>query len=129
MSDSTAAESTSGSETMSAERLARFEAEVAGLSAGAPGNPERTGSIIGIIAGVAGAAIAIVAYAQAQSADRNEFIYRYQILAGIGLAVALSGALVWLRNSLVRYLRWWLVRHIYEQRDQTDRIVEALRDR
>ena len=115
--------------TMSSERLARFEAEVGALKAGGSANPERIGTWIGIAAGVVGAVVAIIGYAQAQSADRTEFIFRYQILAGIGLAVAVVGAVIWIRNSITRYLRWWLIRLVYEQREQTDRLIEALHER
>jgi len=116
--------------TMSSERLARFEQEVAGLKVGVGGsNPERVGTYLGIAAGVIGLVIAIVGYSQAQNATHTEFIFRYQILTGIGLAIALIGAVVWIRNSITRYMRWWLVRLVYEQREQTDRLIEAMRNR
>jgi hypothetical protein len=35
-------------------------------------------------------------------------------------------AVLWARCSLSRYLRYWLVRQIYEDRSSTDRIVEAI---
>jgi hypothetical protein len=123
------ASSSANADTMSSERLARFQADVGSLKAGGNANPERIGTWIGIAAGIVGAVIAIIAYAQAQSADRQEYIFRYQILAGIGLAVALAGAVVWIRNSVTRYLRWWLIRMVYEQREQTDRLIEAIRER
>lgn len=126
----TTTEASAATGAMSSERLARFEQEVAGLKVGVGGsNPERVGTFLGIAAGIVGVVVAIIGYAQAQSADRNEFIYRYQILTGIGLAVALIGAVVWIRNSITRYLRWWLVRLVYEQREQTDRLIDALRNR
>jgi lipid-binding SYLF domain-containing protein len=128
-STSTAGASAADAGTMSSERLARFQADVGSLKAGGSANPERIGTWVGIAAGVVGAVIAIIAYAQAQSADRQEYIFRYQILAGIGLAVALAGAIIWIRNSLTRYLRWWLIRMVYEQREQTDRLIEAIRER
>ena len=126
----TTTEASAATGAMSSERLARFEQEVAGLKVGVGGsNPERVGTFLGIAAGIVGVVVAIIGYAQAQSADRNEFIYRYQILTGIGLAVALIGAVVWIRNSITRYLRWWLVRLVYEQREQTDRLIDSLRNR
>ncbi len=128
-STSTAGSDAAGAGTMSSERLARFQADVGSLKAGGSANPERVGTWIGIAAGVVGAIVAVISYAQAQSADRQEYIFRYQIVAGIGLAVALVGAIIWIRNSITRYLRWWLIRMIYEQREQTDRLVDALRDR
>jgi hypothetical protein len=39
------------------------------------------------------------------------------------------GIVIWLRNSLTRYLRYWLIRLVFEEREQTDQIVKALRDK
>ena len=36
------------------------------------------------------------------------------------------GAALFIRYSLGRYLRFWMIRLIHEQRAQTDRVVEAL---
>jgi hypothetical protein len=30
------------------------------------------------------------------------------------------------RNSLTRYLRYWLIRLIYEDREQTERLINAI---
>ncbi len=51
----------------------------------------------------------------------------YLISGGVfGLAVVVVGAALFVRYSLSRYLRFWLVRSLYEQRVQTDRQVEVL---
>ena len=44
----------------------------------------------------------------------------------IGLLVGLVGVVLWLRNSLTRYLRYWLIRLIYEDREQTERLIAAV---
>ena len=44
----------------------------------------------------------------------------------LGLALMIAGAALFVRYSLSRYLRFWLVRDIYEQRTQTDRVVESM---
>ena len=36
------------------------------------------------------------------------------------------GIVLWIRNSLTRYFRFWLIRLVYEQREQTDRLIAAL---
>lgn len=46
------------------------------------------------------------------------------IVALIGVSVTVMGAALFLRGSLTMFLRFWLARLIYEQRAQTDRIVE-----
>lgn len=46
-------------------------------------------------------------------------------LALVGAALAVAGTGIWLRYSLAGFLRFWLARLIFEQRAQTDRLVEA----
>ena len=44
----------------------------------------------------------------------------------VSALVLIIGAALFVRFSLSRYLRFWLIREIYEQRVQTDRVVESL---
>jgi hypothetical protein len=44
----------------------------------------------------------------------------------MGLALIIAGAALFVRYSLARYLRFWLIRLTYESRANTDRIVEAI---
>jgi hypothetical protein len=41
-----------------------------------------------------------------------------------GVAAAVVGAALFLRYSLAGFLRFWLARLIYEQKAQTDRLLE-----
>jgi hypothetical protein len=43
------------------------------------------------------------------------------------LALAVAGAAVFLRYSLARFLRFWLLRQLYEGQAQVDRLVGELR--
>ena len=45
------------------------------------------------------------------------------------VGVSIVGIVIWIRNSMTRYLRYWIIRLVYEQREQTERIVDALRER
>jgi hypothetical protein len=47
-------------------------------------------------------------------------------MIGVGLVVV--GIVIWARNSLTRYLRYWIIRLVYEQREQTEQLIQALRD-
>jgi hypothetical protein len=104
-------------------RLQEFQTEVAQLKvSGGRANPERTGKIIGGLAMILGVALTVIAYFM--SFNGNELEQRDAIvLAIIGLSLAVVGTGLYVVFSLTRYLRYWLVRLIYEQRDQTDRIV------
>jgi hypothetical protein len=115
--------------TMSSSRLAQFEAEVAKLKVtGGGANPERLGAQWGIGLTILGFVIAVISWFSAKdSADVNT-ILRSQIVAVIGIGIAVVGIVIWVRNSLTRYLRYWIIRLVYEQREQTELLVKALRE-
>ena len=112
------------------DRLAQFQDEVAKLKVtGGGANPERLAAQWGIGIAILGFVIAIIAYWSAlDSADPNDQT-RGLIVAVIAMGGVVVGIVIWLRNSLTRYLRYWLIRLVFEEREQTDQIVKALRDK
>jgi hypothetical protein len=124
-------EQTDANGTMSSSRLAQFEAEVAKLKVtGGGANPERLGARWGIGLTILGLVIAIISWWNAldSGASNVNTILRAQIFALIGIGISVIGVVIWVRNSLTRYLRYWIVRLVYEQREQTEQLVQALRD-
>jgi hypothetical protein len=111
---------------MDSDRLAEFEQEIArlGVKGGAP-EPERRLAAVGVVAMVAGLALLLFAIAGTREAGTVEAQNDYLVLTPAGLALSVVGAVVWARNSLTRYLRYWLVRLIFESRANADR-SEAL---
>jgi drug/metabolite transporter (DMT)-like permease len=83
--------------------------------------------LLGIIMGVAGVALAVLGGVQT-AADSNEFNQRAAMATGsfIGIALLIGGAALFIRYSLARYLRFWLVRLVHESHANTDRIVDAI---
>jgi hypothetical protein len=114
-------------ETMSSERLAQLREEVSKLKVtGGMANPERLAGKWGIGLTIFGFVVAIVSWWSAFNAGNFESIHRSAIFAAIGVGLAIVGMILWIRNSLTRYLRFWLIRLVYEQREQTDRLIAAL---
>ena len=114
-------------ETMSSERLAQLRDEVSKLKVtGGMANPERLAGKWGIGLTILGFVVAIVSWWSAFNAGNFESIHRSAIFAAIGVGVSIVGIVIWVRNSLTRYLRFWLIRLVYEQREQTDRLIAAL---
>jgi hypothetical protein len=112
------------------DRLAQFQDEVAQLKVtGGGANPERLGAQWGIGLTIVGFIVAIIAYWSALDSSETNTQLRSQIIAVIGVGLAIVGIVIWLRNSITRYLRYWLIRLVYEEREQTDQIVKALRDK
>lgn len=113
-------------------RLEEFEREIGELRVtGGSSAVEARMLTIGIVAALAGLVmIALGWWGASGTAALNEQI-SYLISGGLfGIGVTALGAALYLRYSVGRFLRFWLIRLIYEQRAQTDRIVEALeRDR
>lgn len=119
------------------DRLDEFAEEVKKLKvSGGLSNPERTGSILGVLLMVVGGFIVVIlSFAKRgdTSAAGAEALLVEIVQANnnvwtalFGVALILIGLAVWIRNSLTRYFRYWLTRLIYEDRANTDRLIEAL---
>jgi hypothetical protein len=117
--------------TLSSARLAQFEDEVAKLKVtGGGANPERLGSQWGIGLTIFGFVVAIISWWSALDAkDSAITALRAEIFALIGIGISLVGIIIWVRNSLTRYLRYWIIRLVYEQREQTEQLIQALREK
>jgi hypothetical protein len=111
------------------DRLASFRREVGDLKVtGGASNPERLGVRLGIALVVIGLAGAAISWYIAYKAGTFEEIQRLIILGAVFVGVAIVGAVVWVRNSMTRYFRFWLVRLVYEQQDQTGQLIAAQRE-
>jgi Ca2+/Na+ antiporter len=105
-------------------RLQQFQAEVEQLKVtGGKANPERTWTILGGIGLAVGVVLSLLAWILTQGTDSALDFASYNAMGNFGLALTIGGGTVFLVMSLRRYFRYWLVRLIYEQRDQADRIV------
>ncbi|MDW3219616.1 MAG: hypothetical protein R8F63_13470 [Acidimicrobiales bacterium] len=110
-------------------RLREFQEHVDELKLhGGGANPERTAVRLSIVLFVVAVVMEVVAYSGSRntssSLEQNDFL----ILAILGVVVALGAVALFVRASMTRYLRYWLVRLIYEDRAGTDRIVEAIEE-
>jgi hypothetical protein len=114
---------------MSSARLAQFEDEVSKLKVtGGGANPERLGSQWGIGLTILGFVVAIVSWWSALDGKDALSVLRAETFAFIGVGLAIVGIAVWLRNSLTRYLRYWIIRLVYEQREQTEQLTHAIKE-
>jgi hypothetical protein len=65
----------------------------------------------------------LLAWILTQGTDSSLDFASYNAMGNFGLGLTIAGGTMFLVMSLRRYLRYWLVRLIYEQRDQADRII------
>jgi hypothetical protein len=110
------------------ERIDEFKAEISKLEVKVPEDKtERSFLFVGIGLLIVGGLVIFGGYWGASgTAKLNEQI-PYLLSGGmLGLGLMVAGAALFLRYSLSRFLRFWMIRDIYEQRSQTDRIVESM---
>jgi hypothetical protein len=106
-------------------RLQEFQTEVNKLKVtGGRANPERTWSIIGGLLMIVGIVLTLVGWLATSNTDDAREFADYSAMGTFGLTLTIAGTGLFLVMSLRRYFRYWLVRLIFEQRDQTDRIVQ-----
>ncbi len=114
----------------SPSRLNEFEADIRRLGVkGGNAEPERWMALAGLVATIAGLILVIIGLVGVRGSDSQLAQGDNMAMMWLGLAIAVVGAVLWARYSFSRYLRYWLVRQIFEDRAQTDRIVEALKRR
>jgi hypothetical protein len=108
------------------ERIARLEQEAANLKVSTSGKRDGILQVVGALAMAAGVVVAFVAYQLSLNKSDDRDIESLIILAVSMLALAVAGAAVFLRYSLARFLRFWLLRQLYEGQAHMDRLVGAL---
>jgi hypothetical protein len=108
------------------ERIARLEQEAANLKVSTSAKRDGILQAVGALAMVAGVVIAFVAYQLSLDKADDRDIESLIILAVSMLGLSVAGAAVFLRYSLARFLRFWLLRQLYEGQANIDRLVGAL---
>lgn len=110
-------------------RIEQFRSEVDGLKLkGSSGQGEQRLLVLGILLTAVGIALAVLGAVQVGSsggspADQRAFMAQGSFM---GLALIIAGAALFVRYSLARFMRFWLIRMTYESRANTDRIVDAI---
>jgi hypothetical protein len=73
--------------------------------------------------------VSFIAYQASLNSDDPRDIQSLIILAIAMLVLAVLGGAVFLRYSMARFLRFWLLRQLYEGQANVDRVVEAVNRR
>jgi uncharacterized membrane protein len=109
-------------------RIDQFRAEVADLDIKTPADTsERNYLVVGIVLLVVGLVLIFAGYWGASGTALLAEQIPYVLSGGfLGVGVMVVGAAMFVRYSLSRYLRYWLIRTIYEERSQTDKVVDSL---
>jgi hypothetical protein len=103
---------------MSAATQKDLGAELAKLrSTNNSGRMDRSMSVLGVLLGVVGLGIILLSFVQSRgySDIRNQM--DALVLSLFGLSLSIVGSALYIRSSMTRFLRYWLLRMVYEQRD------------
>jgi len=115
------------------DRAEQFKAEIADMKVKTGrARSENLLQVLGVVLMVVGIAIALGAYSASLNVtatpgsnvdvlDSNS----YMPLAIGGLAITVTGGFIFLRYSLAKFLRFWLLRQSYEQRAAIDEARHA----
>jgi hypothetical protein len=111
----------------STDRVAEFKAEVADMRLADPALARDrmllklavTLLVIGPLLGVVGY---LLSHGTTNPLQQRDAI----VVALIGVSLSVVGGALYVRYSMAGFLRFWLARLTYEQKAQTDRMVDAL---
>lgn len=107
-------------------RLQEFQAEVDEVKVtGGRANPERAWMIVGALAMVAGVVITLVAWVNTGATNHEGDFADFAAMGRFGLALTFAGTALFVVMSLRRWLRFWLIRLIYELRDTAARSADG----
>jgi hypothetical protein len=113
---------------MDNERMTAFTEEISELKLrGASADRERALFVLGCAALVGGVALAVYGGFQASGTTNPSDQWAYLATGSLlGIALIGAGTALFVRYSLARFLRYWLVRLVHEQRSETDRLIRAI---
>ena len=116
--------STAASDEAVSPRLQEFQRDVEDLKVtGGRANPERAWMIVGAVAMVAGVALGLIGWISTGGTSNTGDFADFAAMARFGLALTIVGSALFTVMSLRRWFRFWLVRLVYELRDQADRVA------
>ena len=108
------------------DRAEEFQEQIAAMrTKTSRGSSEQVLLVIGILLMLAGIVLGFIGFFSSTNAsdhrDQNEMI----ILAILGVSLSLLGVAIFLRYSIGRFLRFWMLRQIYENRGEAKKSEES----
>lgn len=115
-------------EESTGDKMDQFRAEVAGLRLRAGGQRRDTVLLIlGALLMIGGFVAALIVYEASLSKSNALDVASEQILAVSMVGLTVIGAALFVFASLARFLRFWMLRQLYESQAHVDHLVDSLR--
>ena len=112
--------------TMAGATQRDFSAELGKLRASNNSGPmDRSVSVLGVLLAIVGLVIILVSFMQSRGYSSILNQMDALILALFGLGLIIVGSTLYLRSAMTRFLRYWLLRMVYEQRDLARQPAQA----
>jgi hypothetical protein len=109
------------------DRIERLQSEAARLDVARSGSRDGLFQMIAVAAMVVGVVGAFIAWQASLGSDDPRDIQSHIVLAITMLGLVIIGAAVFLRYSLAKFLRFWLLRQLYEGQAHVDELVASFR--
>src|SRR3954447_10660519 len=112
---------------MSNDRMTEFKHEVQTMKLGT-GSPSRDAvqQVIGLVLMVVGVVVALVTYATSLNQDDVRDVISSGTLVVAMVVLTLLGAALFIGATVTRFLRFWMLRQLYEGQANTERLSEAV---
>lgn len=99
-----------------AGRREQFEEDIAAVRIRTgKAEAEQRWTILGLVGIVLGIALSLIGFFWSRGLSDTRDVITALILAVAGVGITVGGAAIFLRYSFARFLRFWLLRLIYEQ--------------
>ncbi len=111
------------------QRIDEFKTELAALRTKSTSSAtgDRRLLALGVLFMIGGVVAIVAGYWGAANTLSTPEAISYLLSGGmVGMALVIIGIALFLRYSMAAFLKFWLVRWVYEQQAQTDRVIEAM---
>jgi hypothetical protein len=104
--------------TMTGATQRDFGAELGKLRASNNSGPmDRSVSLLGVLLAIVGLVVILVSFMQSRGYSSILDQMDALILSLFGIGLIIVGSALYIRGAMTRFLRYWLLRMVYEQRD------------
>jgi hypothetical protein len=116
--------------TETTDRIDQFKTDMGEMKLKTTGSSKEGAlQIVGAVLMVVGIVMAFAIYQSSQSQSDARDIQSNIIFAIGALCITITGAAMFLRYSLAKFLRFWLLRQMYEGQAHIDQVVAAVKER
>jgi hypothetical protein len=113
--------------TTTSDRMDQFKSDVSEMKLKTgTANRDTMFQVAGAVLMVVAVVVALITYSASLNQSDTRDVLSSGILAVAMLGVAVLGAAIFLRYSMARFLRLWLLRQLYEGQANVDRVVDAV---